>query len=500
MNLLKTLRETALAVLPVCAIVCILAFTIAPLETALIGEFLFGSSLVITGLSFFLNGAELGIIPAGSYLGAALTRSRKILLILGSGFVIGFFITIAEPDLHILGSQVQEISEGITANSLILSISLGIAVFLLLALARVVFHISFRFLIIAGYAAVFAAASRITPEFVAVAFDSGGATTGPMTVPFIIALGIGVSAVREDKSALEDSFGFTGIASIGPILAVALLGLLRAPQKAALAAETALSVAVETPGFFAELLHRIPETAAHVFLALAPIACIILLFQIFFMKLPPKQTRKIAFGFFYAWLGLVFFFTGTETAFVPAGRAIGSILGASESSWILIPLGCLLGAIVVCAEPAIWVLTEQVEEISAGNIRKPVLLTALALGVAAAVGLSMFRILEGFSIWLLLLPFYGTALGLTFVTPRLFTAIAFDSGGVASGPMASTFILSLAIGAASSSGGNPGTDGFGVIALIAATPLVTIQLLGILYQRSEDRVLAAGQKSKEALR
>jgi len=196
----------------------------------------------------------------------------------------------------------------------------------------------------------------------------------------------------------------------------------------------------------------------------------------------------------------VFFFTGTETAFVPAGRAIGSILGASESSWILIPLGCLLGAIVVCAEPAIWVLTEQVEEISAGNIRKPVLLTALALGVAAAVGLSMFRILEGFSIWLLLLPFYGTALGLTFVTPRLFTAIAFDSGGVASGPMASTFILSLAIGAASSSGGNPGTDGFGVIALIAATPLVTIQLLGILYQRSEDRVLAAGQKSKEALR
>jgi len=339
MNLLKTLRETALAVLPVCAIVCILAFTIAPLETALIGEFLFGSSLVITGLSFFLNGAELGIIPAGSYLGAALTRSRKILLILGSGFVIGFFITIAEPDLHILGSQVQEISEGITANSLILSISLGIAVFLLLALARVVFHISFRFLIIAGYAAVFAAASRITPEFVAVAFDSGGATTGPMTVPFIIALGIGVSAVREDKSALEDSFGFTGIASIGPILAVALLGLLRAPQKAALAAETALSVAVETPGFFAELLHRIPETAAHVFLALAPIACIILLFQIFFMKLPPKQTRKIAFGFFYAWLGLVFFFTGTETAFVPAGRAIGSILGGSESSWILIPLG-----------------------------------------------------------------------------------------------------------------------------------------------------------------
>jgi hypothetical protein len=245
----------------------------------------------------------------------------------------------------------------------------------------------------------------------------------------------------------------------------------------------------------AEAFALIPEKARDVFTALSPLFAIIVAFQFFLLKLPPRLFRRVALGFFYAFVGLVFFFVGTELAFVPAGNALGAAIGALPYKWILIPIGVVLGAVVVCAEPAVWVLTEQVEEVSGGNIRKRTLLGALAIGVAISVGLSMCRVIWGFSIWYLLVPFYAIALALTFFTPKLFTAIAYDSGGVASGPMASTFILSLTLGASVAVGGNPATDGFGVIAMIAATPLVAIQILGILYHRKETRTFGDARES-----
>jgi hypothetical protein len=491
MNLVHKIRETCIAVIPICAIVLVLGTTIAPLGSAVIGEFIAGSLLVIAGLSIFLTGADLGIIPAGTYIGAKLTKTRNMPLILGAGLLIGFLITIAEPDLLILGNQVQDVTGTIPSQTLVLTVAVGVGAFVAIGLARVLFQIPFRWLIIFFYILVFALASQVSPVFVAISFDSGGATTGPMTVPFIIALGVGIAAVRGDKGAVDDSFGYTGIASIGPILAVTILGFVLAGQSGGQQTAQAAHEAVTAhQGLGARLLSDIPGVAKNVFVALSPLYAIILVFQVFLLKLPPRQFSRVSLGFLYALIGLVLFFLGTDAAFVPAGKALGTALGTLDANWILIPVGCLLGAVVVCAEPAVWVLTEQVEEVSGGNIRKPVMLTALAAGVAVAVGLSMCRVLWGFSIWYLLVPFYALALALTFFTPKLFTAIAFDSGGVASGPMASTFILSLTLGASAATGGNPATDGFGVIAMIAATPLVAIQLLGMLYSRQERRAIA----------
>ena len=372
---------------------------------------------------------------------------------------------------------------------MVIVVALGVGIFVALGLARVLFQVPFQIVTIVGYILVFALASRVSPIFVAISFDSGGATTGPMTVPFIIALGVGVAAVRGDKSAIDDSFGYTGIASIGPILAVTILGFRLTGKSGGLVPLADSGATEAAAGIFSRCIHLLPEVARDVFIALSPLYAIILAFQVFLLKLPPQQFKRVSLGFLYAYIGLVVFFIGTDTVFVPAGKALGAALGMLSWNWILIPIGCLLGAVVVCAEPAVWILTEQVEEISGGNIRKPVMLGALAIGVAVSVGLSMCRVLWGFSIWYLLVPFYAAALLLTFCTPKLFTAIAFDSGGVASGPMASTFILSLTLGASVSTGGNPATDGFGGIAMIAATPLVTIQILGWLFSKREHRVI-----------
>lgn len=497
MNLVHKFRETCSAILPICALVLIFGTTIAPLEPVLLLTFCVGSLILIAGLTIFLTGADLGIVPAGSYLGAKLTRTRNLPLILASGLVIGFLITVAEPDLLVLGAQVADVTGSIPERTLVLAVAIGVGIFVAVALARVLVQLPYRVVLIAGYAAAFALASRVDDVFVAISFDSGGATTGPMTVPFIIALGIGVAAVRGDKNALEDSFGYTGIASIGPILAVTILGVFigNSPvprafdvSVAASTPEAAHSLLQTTHSIFTAIAHPLPTVARNTFIALSPLYAIIMVFQLFLIKLPPQQIKRISLGFLYAYIGLILFFVGADSAFVPAGKALGAALGALSWNWILIPIGCVLGAVVVCAEPAVWVLTEQVEEASGGNIRKKLLLAALALGVAVSVGLSMCRVVYGFSIWYLLIPFYAAALALTFVTPKLFTAIAFDSGGVASGPMASTFILSLTLGASFASGGDPSRDGFGVIAMIAATPLVAIQILGWLYSRKEKSI------------
>ncbi|HOF84626.1 MAG TPA: DUF1538 domain-containing protein [Treponemataceae bacterium] len=484
MNFLKKLKETCIAVLPISAVVILLALTITPLEGALLVKFLFGTVWIILGLTIFLTGCDIGIMPAGAFLGAALTVRRNLPLLLASGLLIGVLITIAEPSLLILGQQAEKTTGNVSAMTLVYWVSAGVGLFLVLGLARTVFQIPFRLIIIAGYAVVFLFASRISPVFVALAFDSGGATTGQMTVPFIIALGVGIFSVRSDRSAEDDSFGLIGIASIGPMLAVVLLGLVSGTAGAEPPVGEGVPLVAaneQTRSLLAEYAVLAPEILKTVALALTPLAVILGLYQIFLLRLPPRQLTRISIGFGYTCIGLIIFLLGTNSAFIPVGKEVGFLLGQLDYNRILIPLGFVLGALVVCAEPAIWVLTESVEEVSGGNIRRPVLLTALALGVAASVGLSMWRVLDGFSIWYILAPWYAAAIALSFACPRLFTAIAFDSGGVASGPLSSTFVLALLIGASEAVGGNPGTDAFGLIAMIAVTPIVTIQILGWLY-------------------
>ncbi len=495
-NFFEKFRESAVSVVPVMLIVLLLNFTIAPLGEGQLAQYLMGGILLIVGLAVFLLGADLGMVPFGQKVGSSLTYLRRLGPMLLAGLAIGFAITVAEPDVQVLANQVSGVVPDINRQMLLISIALGVGLFVLVGILRSVLNLPLRVLLIVFYAAVFAVCSQVEPTFVGVAFDAGGATTGPVTVPFIMALGLGVAATAKKKEGDDNGFGLVGLASIGPIAAVAVMGL-TAPGGLAEAAGEAAEAAGPTLSLAAHFLSFLPHVVRDIALALLPIVLIFVFFQVVLLKLPSRQVKRMIWGFVYTFLGLVLFMTGVGGGFSPVGHSLGLALGAMGGG-ILIPLGFCLGAVVVCAEPAVWVLTEQVETLSGGHIRRPIMLAALSISIALAVALGMIRVVTGLSIWYFLIPGYILALALTKITPPLFTAIAFDSGGVASGPMSATFVLSLTLGASISSGGNPATDAFGIISMIAMAPLVTIQLLGLIFKYKERQAARLARKEKEA--
>ena len=483
-NLTSKLKESAVSVIPVMAIVVLLHFTIAPLATGQLPQFILGGVLLILGLGVFLIGADLGMVPFGQRVGAALTQRRNLPLILVASFIIGFAITIAEPDVQVLANQVIGVAPGVNKATLLLMIAVGVGIFLVVAMLRVVLQLSLPLLLVIFYALVFLVCSFDEAAYVCIAFDSGGATTGPITVPFIMAMGIGVASSVKKKDSGDNSFGFVGLASIGPIAAVAVMGLFNPMDKNIASADTTDSGGTSLLGPF---LYELPHVAYDITMALLPLVVIFFIFQFSLLRLPGEQMKRMLLGFIYAWIGLVIFMVGVNGGFTPVGKSLGMELGVIADGWALIPVGLILGAVVVCAEPAVWVLNEQVEEVSGGTIRRSVMLAALSLSIAIAVALGMFRVITGLSIWYIIVPGYLFALGLTRFCPPMFTAIAFDSGGVASGPMSTTFVLALTLGAAVSSGGNPATDAFGMVAMIAMAPLITIQVLGLVFKRLPKR-------------
>jgi hypothetical protein len=374
-------------------------------------------------------------------------------------------------------------------------IAVGVGVFLVIGMLRVVLQLPLPMLLIGFYIVVFWACTYSQPGFVCVAFDAGGATTGPITVPFIMAMGIGVASAAKRKEGDDNSFGFVGLASIGPIAAVAVMGMFSDidMDKAQSAVESG-----ETYTLIGRFLAEVPHVTLDIFVALAPMFIILVIFQLTLLRLPGEQVKRMILGMIYAFIGLVIFMVGVNGGFTPIGRSLGMSLGVIAGGWVLIPIGLVLGAVVVCAEPAVWVLNEQVEEVSGGYIKRRIMLAALSISVALAVAVGMFRVVTGLSIWYIILPGYALALILTRWCPPLFTAIAFDSGGVASGPMSTTFVLALTLGAAISSGGNPATDAFGMVAMIAMAPLITIQILGLVFKRLERRQAAMNQGREHA--
>ena len=432
------------------------------------------------------------MIPLGEAVGKEITRSKKVWVIVAISFLIGVIITVAEPDLQVLAGQVPSIPDRV----IIWSVALGVGVFLVIALLRILFAIQLSYLLIGFYAIVFVLAGFVSPDFWAVAFDSGGVTTGPMTVPFIMALGVGVSAVRNDREAGGDSFGLVALCSIGPIITVLLLGLLYQPDGSSY---TPVSVpdAKDTAEMFRSYTHALPEYFREIFLSLAPILVFFVLFQLVTRRMHRREVMSMLFGLLYTYIGLVLFLTGVNVGFMPVGSFLGESIAAHASySWLLIPIAMLIGYFIVSAEPAVHVLNRQVEEITAGAIPASAMNAALSIGVSVSLALAMIRVLTGISIMWFLIPGYVLSLALSFVVPKIFTSIAFDSGGVASGPMTATFLLPFAMGACDALGGNVVTDAFGVVAMVAMTPLVTIQLLGVSYQRKLSKrtpVPAVGQ-------
>ena len=474
--LVEKLKEAAASVLPVTAIVAVLCLVLVPVDVGLMLSFLFGSALLILGMGMFTLGAELSMTRIGNLIGARMTKSKKLWFILAVSLLLGIAITMAEPDLQVLAANVPAIDKTV----LIMTVSVGVGLFLVLCMVRILFRIPLRRLLIICYALVFLGAFLSERGMLSVAFDSGGVTTGPMTVPFIMALGVGVASIRSDENAKADSFGLVALCSIGPVLAVMLLGIIYRPDTAA-AAQTAVSQIETSVQLGADYLHALPHYIAEIAMALLPIFVFFLLFQVFTLRLRKLPFMKIVIGMVYTFAGLVLFLTGVNVGFSPLGYVLGGAMVEQGLSWLLVPLAMLMGWFIIDAEPAVYILNKQVEELTSGAISAKAMGMSLSIAVALANGLAMVRVLTGAPILYFVVPGYLLALGLTFFVPPTFTAIAFDSGGVASGPLTATFMLPLAMGACGAVGGNVMTDAFGIVALVAMMPLITVQLMGGIY-------------------
>lgn len=487
----EKLSEALAAVLPVIAIVMVLCFTIAPISASILLCFLMGAAMIIVGIMFFTLGAEMSMTPMGERVGTAITKTKNLLIICVIAFILGFIITISEPDLQVLAQQVPSIPN----MTLILSIAAGVGIFLVIALLRMLFGIALPHLLVFFYICIFIVTGFVSPDFLAVAFDSGGVTTGPMTVPFIMALGVGIASIRNDRHASDDSFGLVSLCSIGPVLAVLILGMVFDPDESSYTppALPEISDSVELWDLFRVALPTYMEEIA---LSLLPIVLFFGIFQIAVFRLSKRHLRKIIIGLIYTYVGLVLFLTGANVGFMPAGNYLGQVIASLSYHWIMIPIGMLIGFFIVKAEPAVYVLNKQVEEITDGGISANAMGTALSVGVAVSIGIAMLRVLTGIPILWFLIPGYALAIGISFFVPKIFTAIAFDSGGVASGPMTATFLLPFTQGACIAVGGNIVVDAFGVVAMVAMTPLITIQLLGMFYQLQKRR---AAKKEQPAL-
>lgn len=470
------IKEALISVLPVSLIVIILNLTpLIDLSIREITIFIFSAIFLILGIGLFNLGADLAMQPMGEQIGSSLMKTKKIKIIILVCFIMGVLITIAEPDLSVLASQVQAV---ISSEVLMISIGCGVGIFLVLAALKIIFKKDLSMILIFFYMVIFALVAMIilnnNESFLALSFDSGGVTTGPITVPFIMALGVGIAQTIGGREKKENSFGLIALCSIGPVIGILILGLTFSGEIPYSVGDYGISQSL-----FTDITSEILSVSLEVLLALGLIVLFFLIIQFIYIKLPKMRLIQIGIGILYTFVGLVIFLTAVNIGFMPIGFKMGTEL-ANNSKIVICILCFILGMVTVLAEPAVHVLTKQVEEISTGSISKKSLLIALSMGVGISIFLSMIRIIFDFSILYYLIPGYILSLGLAFFVPKIYTAIAFDSGGVASGPLTSSFILPFAIGVCLVLQGEQKImqDAFGIVAMVAMTPLITIQILG----------------------
>jgi hypothetical protein len=475
-------KEAFSSVLPITLIVLILSLVFVPMPIGTIVMFFAGAALLIFGMGVFTLGVDMSMILVGQGIGETLSFTRQLWLVALISFGMGTLITIAEPDLQVLAEQVLSIP-----NILIIgTVAVGVGVFMAGSILRVLFGVRLSRLLIIFYILLFVLSIFVPKEFLSVAFDSGGVTTGPITVPFILSVGLGLASARGGKDSQDDSFGTVALCSIGPILMVMILGIFYDPQSATYK-PVDLPHVDTTRDVLSHFLFELPKYILEVTVAVVPIIAAFGVFQLITKKYSIRQLSKVMIGFGYTFIGLVTFLTGVNVGFLPVGNLIGGEIAGSAYKWLLIPFGMLIGYFIVLAEPAVHVLNHQVEEVSGGAISAKAVQFSLSIGVAVSLGFAMIRVLTGISIYWFLIPGYAVSLVLTFFVPKIFTGIAFDSGGVASGPMTSTFLLPFAMGACEAIGGNVLTDAFGIVAMVAMTPLIALQILGFVYNRSAQK-------------
>jgi hypothetical protein len=475
------LVESLKAVIPIVLVIIALAFSIAPIPNSAFLSFLVGAALLVVGMGLFNLGVQTAMTPIGEGIGIYITKSRKMWLLIVVTLIVGIFITVSEPDLQVLANQIPTVPNAV----LVVSVAVGVGLFLVVAILRMLFYIPISRILIGCYAVAFGLSFFVPKEYLAIAFDASGVTTGPMTVPFIMAIGLGVAAIRADKHAQNDSFGLVGLSSVGPILSVMILGLLYKSGKGNYGSDMAVSATGHSREVwlgFTDISSGFPLYIKEVLIALAPVVVFFFVLQFVAFKLKKQDFLRTLIGIFLTFVGLVFFLTGANVGFMPAGHFLGDFLAGLENNWIIIPIAMLIGYFIVSAEPAVHTLNKQVEKVSSGAIPYKAMKTSLSVGMCASMGLSMMRMLFNIPILWFLIPGYVIALALAFFVPKIFTAIAFDSGGAVSGPMTATFLLPFAMGICNSLTGRTITDAFGIIAMVAMTPLITIQIMGFIYK------------------
>ena len=480
--LTEKIRESLVSVLPIIAIVTVLCLFLVPMQPNLLLTFLIGALMIVVGLGLFSLGAERSMTIIGNKIGTALTKIGRLPVILLVAFALGVAVTVAEPDLQVLADTVPNIDKTV----LLLAVGIGVGLFMVVCMLRILYGINLRWVLLGCYVVIFALAAFTDRDFLCIAFDSGGVTTGPMTVPFILALGVGISHVRSDRQAEADSFGLVSLCSIGPILSVLLLGFFS--EDSGGTAEITRVSFESTTGIGTAFVQALPVYMKEMAMAMLPIVAIFVLFQLFVFRMNTRSFGKIFVGILYTYIGLVLFLTGVNVGFSSLGAELGAALVESGKEWLLIPLAAVLGWFIISAEPAVAVLEKQIEEVSAGTIPGKAIKLSLSIAIALAMALAMLRVVTGISILWFLVPGYAIALGLSFFVPNIYTAIAFDSGGVASGPMTATFMLQFMVGVSIALGGNVLTDAFGIVAMVAMMPLLSIQVVGFYYQRKARKV------------
>ncbi len=480
--LLQKIKDVLLSVLPITLLVLILNFTLVPIGNEMLIRFLIGSVFVILGLGIFLFGAHIGIGPIGNLMGQTIAKTNNFYIVGVLGFILGFLITVAEPDLQILANQVSLASGGILGSTLILIVvSIGVGIMVAIGLLRILYGKPLNRIFVITYSIILVLGIIVSEEFLAISVDASGATTGAMTTPFILALGYGVSQLKGGKTSEEDSFGMVGLASAGPIFAIMIMSIVKGISNI----QGEVVAFVPNVGIITPYLRALPQLLKESLFTLFPLLVLFLIFDKRKFHLSKQNRSTILKGLLYTYIGLTLFLVGVNAGFMEVGREMGQGIAASGYIWMLPIIGFLLGMVVVLAEPAVYILTEQVEEVTAGRIKKKIILMTLSLGIALAVSMSMLRIMiPALKLWHFLLPGFGLAAFLSYKVPPIFVGIAYDSGGVASGPMTATFILAFAQGAATIiPTANVLIDGFGVIAMVAMMPLVAIQLLGLIFKK-----------------
>ena len=476
--LFAKLKESLISVLPVTAIVLVL-LPIFGFSVQEIVVFAISAVFLVLGIGLFNLGADLAMTPMGEHVGSGLTKSKKLKILLSVCFVMGVLITVAEPDLSVLAGQGESVIN--PSMLLIITVGIGVGLFLVIAVAKIVFHINLSMLLMFFYLLLFAMCALMMENgkisFIPLSFDSGGVTTGPITVPFIMALGVGISTTIGGRNANENSFGLIALCSVGPMIAVMILTMFSNGDPSSMEGLDSYATVGENLGQFGWIvLYKIKDVA----IALGLVVVFFFILQFIVLKLPKQKLIQIGIGIAYTFVGLVIFLVAVDVGFMPIGFLIGKKI-AEYNEVLLVVFGLFLGMVVVLAEPAVHVLNKQVEDITGGGVKKLEMLIALSIAVGISIGLSTLRMIFKFSVLYYLIPGYLISLGLSFFVPRIYTAIAFDSGGVASGPLTSSFILPLVIGACVALGGDTVSileNAFGVVAMVAMTPLIMIQILG----------------------